>query len=467
MISGRDALFAVEKAISRVRRNEHALDESLRSATADAQRLRHEMAEGFRTLARARLDALTRDQVIRDLDDSERQALALLEGRQREIDALIQQRDEAQAALDDAETEKHERDQELADALDAIDALYDRAAKRMKADTRWHEAKAAAAAAVEDAHAAEKKAADAEADRTRDVKPYEDDRLFMYLWNKRTSQTGDGPASIGRVFDRMLERFSGYPEAHTKYATLQDMPVALREQARKKEHEADTARAQITTLEREALVTDGILSLEARAESARAAVDSAEQAVAKITADLGKIEAKRQWILEAEDKKSERRAIDLLVRALEREDLHQLYRDAVSTQTAADDDAVSAISSAQAALLKADEDVALIRDQLRETARHRTELEGVRDRARSIGYDDPRATFDDGGDAISDVIGGILGGAIQGAALDRILRDNYRAPRGRADPDFGQWARTSSLPKPWTTNGSSRLHNEWHSGGNL
>jgi hypothetical protein len=469
MITGRDALFAVEKAISRVRRDEHALDKSLRSAMADAQRLQHEIAEGFRTLARARLDALARDQVIRDLDDSERQALVLLEGRQREIDALIQQRDDAQAALDQAETDKHERDQELADALDEIDELHDRAATRMKTDSRWHEAKAAVAMAVEDAHAADQRAADAEADRTRAGKPYEDDPLFMYLWSKRTRQTGDGSASLGRVFDRMLERFSGYPEAHNKYATLRNIPVALHAQARKKEHEADAARAQVAALEREALVADGIQSLEARAETARAAVTSAEQSVAKITADLGRIEAKRQWILEADNKKGERRAIDLLVQALEREDLHQLYRDAASTQTDADDDAVAAISSAQAALQKTDGDAAQIRNQLRETARRRTELEGARDRARSIGYDDPRATFDGGGDAISDVIDGILSGAIQGAALDRILRNNYRAPRGRADPEFGQWRSTSSVPDPWATTGNSQSHdgNGWRPGGSL
>jgi hypothetical protein len=176
---------------------------------------------------------------------------------------------------------------------------------------------------------------------------------------------------------------------------------------------------------------------------------SAEQTVAKITANLGKIEAKRQWIIESDDEKSERRAVDLLAQALEREDLRQLYREAVSTQTSADDQAVSAISSAQTALQKADGEVARIRAQLREMAHRRTELEGARDRARSIGYDDPRGTFGGGHDVIGNVIGGILSGAIQGVALDRILRDNYRAPRRRADPDFGQWGSASSFPSPW------------------
>jgi hypothetical protein len=416
---------------------------------ADSQRFRHDIAEGFRTLARARLDALARDQVIGDLDESERQALALLEGRQREVDALAKKRDELQAVLEDAEAEKHERDQELADALDAIDELYDRATERVKADSHWHDAKAAVATAVEDAYAADKKAADAEADRARASKSYENSPLFMYLWNKHARPNGNGTGAIGRTFDRMIERFIRYHEARARYETLLEIPVVMREQARNKARDIDTARANVAALEHQALVTNGLNDLEVRAESARTAAVLAEQTVARITSDLGEIEAKRQWTLEADDKKSEHRAVDLLAQALEREDLRRLYRDAASTQTSADDHAVAAISSAQTALRKADGDIVRVRTQLREMARRRRELEGTRDRARSIGYDDPRARFDGEGNAIGDVIGGILSGAIQGAALDRLLRNSYRAPTRRADPGFGRWDGASPSPHLW------------------
>ena len=449
MISGRDALFSVEQAISRVRGDERGLDEALRSGMANAHRLRHELAEGFRTLARARLDAIVCDQVIGGLDETERQALAIVEGRRLSIEELARKRDVAQAALDKAEAEKHERDQELADALEAVDDLRDRTAARMKKDERWREAKAAVEIAVETADNADKKAAQAESDLSAKGKPYENDPLFMYLWSKNAGQAGDTSGALVRLFDRIVERSLGYRDARAKYTMLREFPVRLREHATNKEHDIDAAKAHVAALEREALVADGIEPLEARAETAHAAMVSAEQAVAKITADLGKIEAKRQWILESDDEKSERRAVDLLTQALEREDLRQLYREAVSTQSSADDQAVSAISSAQTALQETDGEVAQIRARLREMARRRAELEGARDRARSIGYDDPRVTFGGGQDVIGDVIGGILSGALKGAALDRILRDNYRAPRRHADPDFGRWEGASSLPSPW------------------
>jgi hypothetical protein len=407
------------------------------------------VAEGFRQLARARLDAIARDQVIGELDETERKAFAILEGRRREIDELARRRDEAQAALDKAEADKHERDQELADALEAIDEVNDRTSKRIKSDERWRKAKAAVEAAIEVAGNADKKADAAEADLAAKGKPYEDDPLFMYLWDKHAGQSDDESGTTVRFFDRMVMRSVGYHDARANYAMLREIPVRLREHATNKEHDVDAAKAQVAAIERQALVDDGIEPLEARAQRAHAAMSAAEETVAKVTVELGKIEAKRQWIMESDDEKGEGRAVDLLAQQLAREDLRQLYQEAVSTQTKDDDQAISAISSSQVALQKADGEVTRIRGQLREMARRRAELEGARDRARSIGYDDPRGTFGGGREVIGDVIGGILSGAMQGAVLDRILRDNYRAPRRRADPDFGQWGGASSFPSPW------------------
>ena len=113
----------------------------------------------------------------------------------------------------------------------------------------------------------------------------------MYLWKKNAGQAGDTSGSLVRLFDRIVERSLGYRDARAKYTMLREIPVRLREHATNKEHDIDTAKAQIAALERQSLVADGIEPLEARAETAHTAMVSAEQAVAKITADLGKIEA--------------------------------------------------------------------------------------------------------------------------------------------------------------------------------
>ena len=83
MFTGRDALFSIEQAISRVRADEGRLDAALRSAMDEAARLRREEADGFRVLARIRLDALMREKVIGALEADERQALAMIENHVR------------------------------------------------------------------------------------------------------------------------------------------------------------------------------------------------------------------------------------------------------------------------------------------------------------------------------------------------------------------------------------------------
>ena len=85
----------------------------------------------------------------------------------------------------------------------------------------------------------------------------------------------------------------------------------------------------------------------------------------------------------------------------------------------------------------------------------RQTLLGVTGSGKSIGYDDPRVTFSGERDVICDVIDGVLSGAIQGVVLDRILRDNYRAPRRHADSDFGRRGTTSTLASPWGHGGAT------------
>ena len=65
------------------------------------------------------------------------------------------------------------------------------------------------------------------------------------------------------------------------------------------------------------------------------------------------------------------------------------------------------------------------------------------------GYDNPMGNFGGAQDTIGQVIGAILAGAMRGRDLDRVLRDNYRYPVPRADPDFGGLWGGTPFPPPW------------------
>ena len=461
MLTGRDALMSIEQAISRTRNEESRLDGALRSAMEEAARLRREEAEGFRTVAQVKLDSLMRNQVVGDLEATERRALEMVRNHVRELEELGRQRDTGQAALDAAEATKHERDEELAEALEAALALRARSAERMKSDPNWQKATIALASATEIAGNAERKASLADSDLAAKGKPYRDDPLFMYLWNKKHGQAEDSSGTLVRFFDRKVARLVGYHNARANYAMLNEIPLRLREHARRKQADVEAAKAQVSEIERRVMVAEGIEELRQRVAAAEDAMRAAAEVVVKLTAQLQAIEAQREKAVAGADAVYQR-AVDLLAQTLSREDLRKLYQDATGTPPKTDDQAVLAISVARKTLQKADGEVSQIRSEIRELARRRSELEGARDRARHQGYDDPRGTFGGGHDMLGQVIGGILSGALQGAVIDRILRDNYRAPFPGPDRDFGGPIGVPSWPNPW---GPTHDGGGWPGGG--
>ena len=69
----------------------------------------------------------------------------------------------------------------------------------MKLDPDWQKATIALASTTEIAANADRKASLGEADLAAKGKPYQDDPLFMYLWNKKHGQTEDFERQAGAV----------------------------------------------------------------------------------------------------------------------------------------------------------------------------------------------------------------------------------------------------------------------------
>ena len=94
-------------------------------------------------------------------------------------------------------------------------------------------------------------------------------------------------------------------------------------------------------------------------------------------------------------------------------------------------------------------------------ARHRSfpsrrlEVEQVRDRFRTTGYDHPQATFDNNG-AIADTLKNILEGAVRSGVLWDLLRQGYGSRPTRGGADFGSPGFPFPFPSPGgKTSGSS------------
>ena len=141
------------------------------------------------------------------------------------------------------EAAKHDCDQDLADALEALDEQRQRTAERIQSDAAWRAAKSAVETAEKIAVNADEKASQAEADLAAKGKPYEDDPLFIYLWRKKHGQADDRSGLFVRFFDRKVAGLVGYRDARANYAMLQEIPLRLREHAKNKQSDVETAKA--------------------------------------------------------------------------------------------------------------------------------------------------------------------------------------------------------------------------------
>ena len=92
------------------------------------------------------------------------------------------------------------------------------------------------------------------------------------------------------------------------------------------------------------------------------------------------------------------------------------------------------LETIDASIAKTDAEIAGLRRTAQDLARRRVEVEQVRDRFRSAGYDHPHATFDNDS-AIADALGRVLDGVVSSGVLWDLLRGgySYRGPRGEAE----------------------------------
>ena len=435
-VSSRDALSEVENAISGVRSNENRLAQVLASAAQEAERQRKQLAESFRSLALIRLDALVRNEIVGDLDAAERRALALLRTYKSTLDQLLIRHGGAQSAVVAAEAEHRAKTAAVEAAGEPIKTLQVEVEKKMAADHAWIAQKARLTDVTKIAEAADEKAKQSEADLGAKRKPYEADPLFMYLWKRGFATPAYKAGNFVRFFDRWVARLVGYDTARPNYMHLNEIPVRLREHAGELVKRVEAEDRKLEEIERAALMDAGILALETKLGTAEADLKAATAALAKAQAALAALDQERAKLLDEGDRRAHDEALAVLSQAIAREDLQTMYREARTTKTTDDDRLVQHIELTQNAIAKAEAEVTKIRDETREIARRRSELEGVRDKVRANKYDGPWGQFQiNNNDMLAELIGGIVRGAVQGAVLWDVFQRGYSKRRDWDDDD--------------------------------
>jgi hypothetical protein len=451
MWTGRQTLASIEDALSKLHGEQGQLDQALRSAVGETERLRSERSQSLRELARIKLDEMAAGRLVGNLDAGERRAKQILDDYRLRIAAAVEQCNVLQKEVTQAEAARHAASAEVETALDVVE--HDRAAAEatVQVTQAWRDAKDARDKAEAIAAEAEKKAAASEAELGAKQKPYDEDPLFAYLWRRRfgTSQYTGG--HIARMLDRMVAEFIAYDGARPNYAALIEIPQRLREHATVRRQAVQTPQATVAEIERHAMIEAGVDAKEKILAEARHKMAVIDDTVEKKRDLLRKVDEARAALVTGNSDPAYNEALNTIAAADAADSIANLYAEARRTPSPADEAVVGRIQGIEQNIAKTETEIAGLRGAALELSRRRSEMEQVREQFRRTGYDHPHSTFNNDGD-IADLLKGVLEGAVRSGALWDILQSGHRSRPTRGSTDFG----LPDFPLPFPLPGGNR-----------
>ena len=455
MWTGRQTLGEIEGAIAKLHRDETELDGALGSAGVVADRLRRERSEVLRELARIKLGEIEAGRLVSNLDAAERRAMQILEGHRLQLAAANDQRAAAIAEVERAEADRHTAAAAVEKALEAVEAVRLQAEANVRSTPTWLDVSKAVAAADAIAQEAEKKAAQSEDELGRKKKLYDDDPLFAYLWRSGFGTPKYQASSIVRMVDRMVAEFIGFAEARPNYAMLTEITLRLREHATSMRTELDERKAILGGIERQAMLKAGIEPKERALAEARYRLASADDMTEKKRGLLQSLDEQRNALVNAGNDGAYAEALQTIAMADAQDDIVTLRREAQRTATPDDDTIVRRLSELDEGIDRADRELAQLRASAQDLSQRRLEIERVRDRFRSAGFDHPNARFGNESE-IGNVLGQILEGAVRSGILWDILRGGFGTRPSHGQPEFGAPSFPFPFPLPGNGNEGAR-----------
>jgi chromosome segregation ATPase len=436
MISGQLALREIERTTAAIRAEESECDARLQSAEQTIAQLRGGRVELLRRLAAVRLDAMQSENVTAELASVEQQALRLIESGKASIDALSARVADAQAKRNAVETDRSAKADAAAQILMQMEELQASVEGKVRASAEWIGQKETVDQTEDIYLAADAKADRAEADRAAKGKPYEDDPLFKYLWDRKFGTADYRSGFFVRYFDRKVAALVGYQGARANYAMLNEIPIRLRAHADRCRAQFESERQALEQIEKAGLEAAGSDALQKSLADAVLALSEADQRLRAADSALFALDKERDAALNTEGQSAYAKAVEILVQADSREPINRLYSKAERTRTTEDDALVHEIEALDLKIEASSRERADLVGKARALAQRRSQIEAQRAQFYRRGYDSPMGQFSNE-QAISNALGGILRGAVQGAVLGQVLQGGYGERGRRADSGFG------------------------------
>ncbi len=430
MLTGRQTLGSIEQALGDLRREEAELGNRIDRATRAQADLQTQQSDAYKELARFRLENHAAETLDTRLDKAAREAKRLLDKRGNDYKVLTEQLRERETARSETQRKRNTLAAEQDDAATRMDELMETVDTMLEADAEFLQQKRIVDAAEQTAEAAAAKAATSEEDRLEKGKAYEDDRLFIYLWQRGFGTPAYDKRGIIRSLDRWVAGLIGYHDARANYAMLTSIPERMAKHAERCAEKAVVEAEKLSSMSRKAMtqtagedlagkiddIADQIVSLDAELDGLDRSVDTVSSALQEYA------KGEDDGYLKAEE---------ALSRSLKADDLRDLWRQALETPSPDDEKIVRRIEDLIERAERHSRDIRQDRELQRDISRRRAELMEVTQNFRRSGYDNWDSTFSD--DRLTTVLlGELVKGAISGADYWARAKRSHkrRKPRG-------------------------------------
>ncbi len=450
MISGRETLASIEQALQEVKRQVRELDVKIQGASAELIRLGQEESEQYKALAKLRVDQILGGELTSSLDATAWQAGQLLAERERALTDLQRNVDALQARQTELEAARAAQARRVEEAAKALDEAEGNAQERLAQDAPYQVQLARAQQVDRTAKHAEQKRELAEQDRGEKGKPYEADRLFMYLWRREYGTSRYRANPLIRYLDGKVARLCGYHQARANYAMLLEIPARLREHAQQVRKQADQEFDTLRALEQAAVAAGEVPAAQAALAEEQKKVDALDDQIEQVEQESQQLLAKRAAFAAGEDEDF-RKAVELMAVEFRRDSIVALRREAQLTSTPEDDRIITRLAAIEEQKGWLEEALGHQQQALRGHQQRLSELESVRREFKRHRFDDMHSTFADGA-LLTLVLNEFLGGLLSREKLWRTIEHQQRRSPTRADPTFG-------------TGGFNRAGSVWGRGG--
>ena len=435
MWTGTSALQDIDQTLQTIRNDVVRLDDQISQLTnslAEKQRYRVKI---INDIANVRLAEINSGSLRDDLTSADQQAVEILAQRDSALTALNGEIEDFNSQISDAEKRREELLSEVNTVSQKIADKETEVQNQLKIDKTYLAQLEKTRAAESMAEEANTKADQAQADMAEKAKPYQQDPLFMYLWNRGYGTTEYSGGLFSRFIDGWVAGLIKYEPARVNYWNLTEIPKRLDEHADSVDKVADETLMALQQIELAALERAGVKSLEAEVDALRETLDKHDDTIEVLENSLNaRLEERAQFM--AGDDDYMQRCIQRLTQALDNQDLLTIHRYVLATNSPTDDQLVHDLRTVDDSLSDINDDLKSVRLLQNNKINKLKELELVRRNFKNSRFDDVRSGFGNKS-LIAGMLGEFISGVISSADLWQTIQRNQRYRDTGSLPDFG------------------------------